>query len=375
MRIWPAALLVATGCGRILGIGDFHLADASVPGDSSDAPRSGDGALCVGNGFLGTVCLTADPPASVTLGASIDTDASASCSQFLDQGAVTSVCIVAGHSITQQGTSYVTGSHPLALVALDSITIGGTLDASSGMMNGNILRTGAGADPASCPALLGADNVNGGTGGAGGGMGEPGGAGGGNSSGTPGAAPDNPFTPTKLRGGCPGGNGGNGASSNSSGTGGHGGGAIYLLAGTSITVAGAVYASGAGGMGGQPKRGGGGGGGAGGFIGLEAPTIDVTGTIAANGGGGGAGAGDTIAGGNAQDGTTSSYSMPAAGGNQTDGKASAGGRGGALQMAAQAGVNNLNCCGGAGAGGGGVGVVWVKGAFSGMKISPAPMQH
>ncbi len=373
MRIWWAALLLSTGCGSILGIGDFHLADGGRDG-GGDGP-TGDGALCVGNGFLGTVCLTADPPATVALGAAINTDDATACTQLLAQGTVADVCIVAGHTITLQTTIAVTGSRPLGLVALDSITIGGTLDASSGTgMGGTQKGVGAGADPASCPALTGNANNNGGTGGAGGGMGTPGGAGGNNSSGTLGAAPDNPFTPTKLRGGCPGGTGGAGGAMNNGGAGGPGGGAVYLLAGTSISVTGAVFASGAGGGGGGQNRGGGGGGGAGGFVGLEAPTISVTGTIAANGGGGGGG-GDGGAGGPGADGTTTNYSTASPGGIAYDTKASDGGAGGALQTAAQAGITDINCCGGAGGGGGGVGIVWVKGSLSGQRISPAPMQH
>lgn len=372
MRIWWAALLLATGCGRILGIGDFQLADAAGSGrDGGGDGAIGDGALCVGNGFLGTVCLTADPPASIALGASINTDDAGACTQLIAQGTVADVCIVAAHTIAQQGTVVVTGSLPLALVALDSITIGGTLDASSG---GSAQRVGAGADPASCPALIGTDNNNGGTGGAGGGLGTPGGGGGNNSGGVLGAAADNPFTPTKLRGGCPGGSGGAGGTMNNGGVGGAGGGAIYLLAGSTITIGGAIYASGGGGAGGGQNRGGGGGGGAGGFIGLEAPAIGVTGLIAANGGGGGGG-GDGGAGFAGADGTTMTYSMPAAGGMPNDTKASGGGSGGALQSAAQAGMNDANCCGGAGGGGGGIGIIWVKGTLSGTQISPTPTLH
>ena len=43
-----------------------------------------------------------------------------------------------------------------------------------------------------------------------------------------------------------------------------------------------------------------------------------------------------------------------------------GGTGGALALAAGAGLQ-ANCCGGGGGGGGGVGVVWVKGAVTGVR--------
>jgi hypothetical protein len=76
-------------------------------------------------------------------------------------------------------------------------------------------------------------------------------------------------------------------------TSGQGGGAIQLDAATSITI-GAAASINAGGAGGSYVYGGGlsgngAGGGSGGAILLEAPTVSVTGILAANGGGGGAG--------------------------------------------------------------------------------------
>ena len=81
------------------------------------------------------------------------------------------------------------------------------------------------------------------------------------------------------------------------GPGGGGGGALYLSAGSALTVGptGFVLANGGGGRGGSFGAGGGGGG-AGGSLVLEAPLVVVEGVIAANGGGGGGagGAGESI---------------------------------------------------------------------------------
>lgn len=72
-----------------------------------------------------------------------------------------------------------------------------------------------------------------------------------------------------------------------------GGGALHLIAGTSILVApsGAISAGGAGGDRGATLSGVASGGGSGGALLLEAPTVNVAGTLAANGGGGGGNAG------------------------------------------------------------------------------------
>jgi hypothetical protein len=87
----------------------------------------------------------------------------------------------------------------------------------------------------------------------------------------------------------PGSNGGNGGV----GSGGNGGGAIQLVAADSISVAGVIHVGGKGGWnsgvfdstGNLSQQASGGG--SGGSILLEAPTVDVHGTLAANGGGGG----------------------------------------------------------------------------------------
>lgn len=74
--------------------------------------------------------------------------------------------------------------------------------------------------------------------------------------------------------------------------GGGGGGAIQLTAGLRVRISGVISAGGAGGGGGAGGTGacaGGAGGGSGGGVLVEAPSVEVTGTIAANGGGGGGG--------------------------------------------------------------------------------------
>ena len=145
------------------------------------------------------------------------------------------------------------------------------------------------------------------TGGGGGGHGGSGGAGGDTSSGTLGGA-GGVFHGTAvlepLTGGSGGGSGGD--TGNRSGSGGPGGGALELVAGGNLVVRGRIDAGGGGGRGGRGGAlygaGPGGGGGSGGSILLQAPTIRVSGVVAANGGGGGGGGHGVDAGNAGQDG-------------------------------------------------------------------------
>lgn len=368
MRSW-VYLLLASGCG-------FSVAgspDGSVTGDGIDALPRGeagpDASFCYGSGF-GKVCLSTAPSAPLALGDGVlDTDGDA-CTQV-----TSGVCVVAATELTIAPgiTVRALGSRPLVLVGTSTVTMDGTIGASS-------LRTqpaGAGSSTSPCAVALPADaDTGGGAGGAGGSFGGTGGSGGTgdtNNSGLPeGARPGqgaaSPSAPVVVRGGCSGGAGGTGVGPG--GVGGRGGGAIYMIAGTSITVTGRVYAVGEGGRFGN-NLGGGGGAGSGGLLGFDAPTVTISGAVIANGGGGGEGAGigagtNGVAGG---DGTSNGARAPGgvsgtAGGNGGDSSG-----GGSSDAIGGQGVFE-----GGGGGGGGAGYIYVKGTMTPAvnTISPAP---
>ncbi len=172
--------------------------------------------------------------------------------------------IAEGIDVTAEGTQ------PVALVALDTIEILGTLDGSSGRAGGFNQPNGDQADgKGPGGGLYDNGTLKGGGGaycGAGGASGN-GAAKGGKAYGNAALSP--------LVGGSTGGGAYPGA----------GGGAIQLVAGNKIHVGANGWVS-VGGGGGQT-----GGGGAGGALLLEAPTVAIDGALAANGGGGGAGGG------------------------------------------------------------------------------------
>jgi hypothetical protein len=359
------------GCSQILGIEKFELgADASI-----DAPP--DAGFCYGTSLV-RACVTAEPATPLVQAAAINTDTD--CQAVQPQATGPELCVIAATTINVSGLSnLVTGARPLVLVATDSITIAAAavLDVSSR----STTRIGAGANEASCSAPTSGQNsvaTAGAGGGGAGGFGTIGGDGG-NGSVAKGIGGTS-TTAMVLRGGCKGADGGD-AGSVQGGAGGNAGGAVYLIAGTSITIDGSIFASAAGGRGGG-IRAGGGGGGSGGMIGLDAPTITIsaTGIVAANGGGGGGGGGTGTAGGGGGDGSTTSFtSAAAAGGGGTDGNATTptrnGGNGGVGAASAAAGAlggNSLSTGAGGGGGGGGVGIFWVKGALTGTRHSPNP---
>ena len=189
-------------------------------------------------------------------------------------------------SLSMSGTIKVSGAHPLALVANGAISVSGEID-GSGTCSANVAGPGgftggtAGmAGGGSSAGTGGGDNTKGG---GGGGYGGGGGAGGGGDLG--GGVNGDAMISTLL-----GGSGGGGGGANSSGgLGGGGGGAIQLTSNLYVHIEGGINVGGCGGKGPGSAGGGGGGGGAGGAILIEAPTIEVTGILAANGGGGGAG--------------------------------------------------------------------------------------
>ncbi len=379
----------SSGAQSNVCVGEEAPVDAPPMPDDGDVPIDMepmiDARLCFGGPH--EICLMMPPSGPRTLPATINTDTE--CDQVESPVGGVPLCVVHGAQITVNNTR-AQGSRPLVIVATETINVTGNLDVSS--KRGQT--PGAGANAAACvPATMGENDGGGAAGGGGGGFGAAGGNAGngdqnnnggaqGNATGGQGGAMS---VSTFIRGGCPGAdggstNGGNNGSNNGTnfGAGSAGGGAVYLIAGTSITVAmnATISASGAGGSPGLNQSGGGGGGGSGGLIGFDAETITVMGRVAANGGGGGGGAGTTN-GGNGGDGfqpgTMANWNQRAGGGSSGNGANSSGGQGGAINNVGGGTTNNSD--GGSGGGGGGVGVIWVHGTLTGMQVSPPTTAH
>lgn len=356
--------------GSLSGVCVGDEAPLDAPLDVSiDTPDGyvADARQCFGTPIA--ICLTSVPTNALALPAAINTDTG--CTQTVPQTNGPDLCVIAARTITVGADARATGARPLVLVATETIDVQRVLDVSS-----KVGSLGAAANAASCTvAQAGGDDSGGGAGGAGGSFQAKGGDGGrgdennnGNPNGkAPGGTAGNAQTTAVVRGGCKGGDGG--TAGGQRGAGSPGGGAVYLIAGTSITVGtnGAVYASGAGGLFGSNCDGGGGGG-SGGMIGFDAPMITVTGRVAANGGGGGGGGGSGSAGGVGGDGTTTSFNARAAAGTSGNPNGAAGGLGSAIGNPG-GGLGNNGDCGGGG-GGGGVGFVWTHGTVTGTQISP-----
>jgi hypothetical protein len=281
-------------------------------------------------------------------------------------------CFILRDTIVVNNT-VVTGTRPLVLLAHTSITINGTLDASSNNAAGT---TGAESDSPDCDAFAQnpAGSATGGGGGAGGTFVSVGGNGGTGDGGTAtqegvAAAPDATPVP-KLRGGCNGQRGGNGGTNNASGAIGRGGGGMYLVtAGTlSMGAASIINVSGSGGSGGDLFSGGSGGG-SGGMVKLYATTFTALAgaIIMANGGGGASGGDNDTVGNSGEDPNPATPSAQAAGG-PGGAAGGAGGNGYAGGLAAQAGTNGGNDKGGGGGGGGG-GYVQSNNALTNVTVS------
>ena len=356
----------ATSCSSILGIHSFQLGE--------DAPVSdiGDGAFCYGT--LDPVCLVAPPsrPFNFSAAGTVDTDDPTCVTTTQPSGVV--LCVIPATDVDISAAASIRGAHPLAIVATGNVTLGAIVDASS-VRAGTDPHTGAGAMFNECSvAGNGSGNGTSGTGGgAGGSFGSVGGNGGSGLISTPqlGGIAGSAMVATHVRGGCPGGNGGMGTTAG--GSGGDGGGAIYVIAGTSITItaAGAIFASGSHGNATGAVTGGGGGG-TGGMIALDAPTISIGGNLVANGAGG-AGGSTATPGGVGTDGTTTTPTVQATGGAGAGGFGGNGGKGTSSTLGAGSGTNATS--GGGGGGGGGDGSIWIAGtvsAINGVVISPSP---
>ena len=354
---------LAVGCG--FRVEPAQLGDAAVPDGEADARVEGpDAALpCFGvPGGLVRVCLTTPAPPRFEVGTTtvLDTDAP-SCAVVTGAG-TDGACVIVAQQIQISQRLTATGSRPLVLVADEiTVTATGVLDLASRRDE----TPGAGANAAACGA---SGNVGTGGGGPGGSFTGRGGGGGGSSGGSSALATP---TPTTLRGGCP---GTKGFGAISGGAGGPGGGAVYLIASTTITVAGTINASGAGGTGGGPSaNGGGGGGGSGGMIVLDAPAIAITGAVFANGAGGGEGA-DGPRGMPGQD-PPDATTLPRGGlGGNTNGGEGGDGTVGATRTGdAGGGPYGFFADEGGGGGGGGAGYIQLLGVRSGAgPISPPP---
>ena len=341
-------------------------ASSDAPGDGGSGGEGGDASFCYGAGF-GAVCLSAAPASPLVLPSDPGFDTGGGgCTEIVSSQGI-ELCVMAGTTVSLPvgRTFRGLGARPLVVVAVDTMTIDGFLGVSS--LIGS--QPGAGSGFAPCSgATAGVDDAGGASGGAGGSFGGRGGTGGsGDLDATPSlggvAAPT--VVPTNIRAGCPGTSGGTGDSAG--GAGGPGGGALYLIAGTQITINGGLYSVGRGG-GGAMSRGGGGGGGSGGLIGLDAPTVHIVGTIAANGGGGGEGARVQVETG--FDGSDGLVGARAPGGDDSDPLDGAGGDG--SEGATLAGGPGIGADGGGGGGGGGAGFVYLKGARTGTgPVSPA----
>jgi hypothetical protein len=321
---------------------------------------------CLGTGTF-TICPDAPLADAVTLTPDLITDTSplctASSTTWTQAGQPTS-CIVFARSITVD-TTRAWGSKPLVLVATETIAITSLLDASA---HGGYW--GPASNPAVCnpPAFPGPYS-----GGAGGSFMTTGGNGGSHTNPTgaaslAGAPVSTP--PLLLRGGCPGVVGGDNFSSSTYGS---GGGAVYLVAGTSITLAaGAIInASGAGATAGLDISNGGSGGGSGGMIVLHAAAIAASGAFIVANGGGGAEGGDTNkygSDGGVPNPTTPFVAAPGGAGNGGGN----GGAGFAEGFAATSGASATNTSG-AGGGGGGAGYIKTNQPLTGASVSPAPL--
>jgi hypothetical protein len=261
------------------------------------------------------------------------------------------ILAMTGLTVHTNATVSFVGPLPVILVVLGDATIDGTLSAASSTATGVV---GAGGNASSCDATNLGKAGQGKSGGGGGALGSAGGAGAGTDAGAGGLVASD-VTEAPLRGGCTGGLGGSSA-------GGAGGGALQLTVAGTLTISGAVSASGGGGNAGPNA--GGGGGGSGGVVFLHAMNLTVLGAVTAGGGGGGGGGGASNAG---QDGLVTTAAA-AVGGTGSQ-KGGAGGTTGAAAIGLPADPNTSSEQGGGG--GGSSGYVFLRGESSCTKSSGA----
>jgi hypothetical protein len=273
-------------------------------------------------------------------------------------------------------TLQITGNRAAVLVASGNVTIDGTIMAGAAAG-----QSGPGADNATaCGSGLGTDGTaqvasnaaTAGSGGSGGGFGSAGGLGINVST-----APDLPAAGgvvngntqlSPLRGGCRGGDGGLGTGGPAGGS----GGAVQIVAGGVLTVAGSgvVTSPGGGGSSVTGQFSGGGGGGSGGAVFLEANSVTVTGAVTANGGGGSEGTRGGTGAGVGVDGHIADALPAAGGGGMSQGGDGGDGAAGAVAAAdGQQGNNDATRAAASGGGGGGVGRVRFRSVGSAANVT------
>jgi hypothetical protein len=278
------------------------------------------------------------------------------------------VFVVNSFTITAGVTARVLGADALVIVALDTIRIDGSLlgnsmDPDKGP--GATLQSDTGNVPGAGPGGGGPGSAT--TSAGGGGYCGAGGAGASLAGATDDALAGPAFGNAALVPLLPGSNGGSGGVS----PGGNGGGAIQLVAAHGITVTGIVNVGGNGGEESGAYQLGfannqqGSGGGSGGAILLEAPTVALSGTLAANGGAGG---------GNAQGSAATASATPAPGGPADASHAAGGdGSGGSTVAGVQGSAVAGSASGGGGGGAGRIRVDTTTGqATLGGIVSPSP---
>lgn len=250
-----------------LGFLASNVPPTAVPSLAADA---GDAGVVVSQGCLnGTAGCPFGTPTSI----------------MQSDGSPADLYVVGGLLIDATQTLTFNGPNPIIIVSLGPVYVDGTINVASHL-------GGAGAPggfPPSTPGPGAGQNGVGANSGSAGGGGAYCGAGGDgiNNLGMNGALGGSPYgnaTITPLLGGSAG-----GTISGGGFGGGAGGGAIQIVSSVSISIgAEGVIAAGGGGSAGGALAGGG----AGGAILLEAPTVTVSGTLAANGGSGGPGGAD-----------------------------------------------------------------------------------
>lgn len=316
------AILAAAiaGCGG----GNTTVAPDAGPIDA----RPIDAPVCFGTyGY----CFTTPPAGELVLRDALNTASDPRC-----DAATSAVCLIGAHDIVVTQALVLSGARPLALVAR-TIQVDGSITLAK--MIGN---------PADCIAPTAPAQR---AGYAGGSFGTRGGNGGASQQGAGGVA-SAATVPAGLRGGCSG-------AGDDAGTGLAAGG-LALIASQQITlfVRSWINACGGGGLGAQTASAGGGGGGSGGMVLLDAPVIELDGSVLALGGGGGGGSTTVAIGIGGATGCNAMSSITAPGGNGPNGR----GGDGATTGTGAAGAAASS---GAGGGGGGAGVILVHGTTTG----------